>query len=274
MLAFAVGVRAAVGHYVVFARMWSRAAWQYRTSLALLTVGQAAATGLDLAIIAIVFAHLPRLAGFSLAEVAFLYGTSSTSFGLADLLFGAMDRLGEHLRTGTLDVMLTRPVGLLVQVASDEFSPRRLGRLSQGVAVLAVSLTALDVHWTAARILLVPMIVTSGLVLFAAIWIAGAAFQFLVPQAHEAMNALTYGGTTMTQYPLSVFGRQGMRLLTFVVPMAFVNWQPALYVLNRPDPLGMPGAVRLLSPAVAAAMAALAALAWRAGVRRYRSTGS
>ncbi len=59
-----------------------------------------------------------------------------------------------------------------------------------------------------------------------------------------------------------------------MVPLAFVNWYPVLYVLGESDPFGLPDWVRLASPVVALVMAVLAAWAWRAGLRRYRSTGS
>ena len=65
-----------------------------------------------------------------------------------------------------------------------------------------------------------------------------------------------------------------MRGVTFVVPLAFVNWLPALHILGRPDPLGLPGWVDFASPAVAALCCVLAGAAWRAGLRSYRSTGS
>jgi ABC-2 type transport system permease protein len=62
--------------------------------------------------------------------------------------------------------------------------------------------------------------------------------------------------------------------LTFVVPVAFVNWYPALFILGRRDPFGLPAALQLSSPVAALVLCVLAAVAWRAGVRRYRSTGS
>lgn len=73
---------------------------------------------------------------------------------------------------------------------------------------------------------------------------------------------------------MSVYGDHTVRGVTFILPLAFVNGQPGPYVLGRDDPLGPPHWVRFLSPAAAVALALVAALAWRAGVRRYRSTGS
>lgn len=62
--------------------------------------------------------------------------------------------------------------------------------------------------------------------------------------------------------------------MTFVVPLAFANWLPALYVLGREYPLGLPDWVAFLPPVVAALCWLLAGLAWRSGLRAYRSTGS
>lgn len=78
----------------------------------------------------------------------------------------------------------------------------------------------------------------------------------------------------MLQYPPTVFGQDPLRGVVFVVPLAFVNWLPALYVLGRPVPLGLPQWTAFLSPLVALVLFLPASLAWRGGLRSYRSTGS
>ncbi|HEY7175036.1 MAG TPA: ABC-2 family transporter protein, partial [Micromonosporaceae bacterium] len=55
---------------------------------------------------------------------------------------------------------------------------------------------------------------------------------------------------------------------------AFVAYYPALTMLRRPDPIGLPAWTGWLSPAVGVSACACAALVWRVGVRHYRSTGS
>jgi ABC-2 type transport system permease protein len=55
--------------------------------------------------------------------------------------------------------------------------------------------------------------------------------------------------------------------------MAFVAYFPALYVLDKPDPLGLPRAFQFASPLVALFAAVAAAGAWRIAVRHYRSAG-
>ncbi len=260
--------------YLFIAAMWMRSTLTYRTSFVLLTLAQLVTSGLDFVVIAVMFAHTDTLGGFELGEVAFLYGTSGVALGLADLLVGSAQQVGRRIRDGSLDVLLVRPVPVFAQVAADRFALRRLGRLTQTGAALAWSLVLLDVDWTWDRVLLLPWMLLSGTAIFAGIYVLGAAFQFWAADAAEVQNAFTHGGNTLTQFPPHVFARDLVRGVTFVVPLAFVNWMPALHVLDRPDPLGLPAFADFASPVVAAAVCGVAALAWRAAVRGYRSTGS
>ncbi|MDO0927529.1 ABC transporter permease [Streptomyces sp. TG1A-8] len=266
----AEGVRA----YRLVAGMWIRSTMAYRVSFAMTTFGNFAATFFDFVAVLLMFSHVEALGGYALPEVAFLYGLSAVSFGLADLVIGSMDRLGRRVRDGTLDTLLVRPAPVLAQVAADRFALRRLGRVTQGTLVLGWSLGRLDVDWSPLKLLLMPVMVASGFGIFCAVFVAGAAFQFVTQDASEVQNAFTYGGTTLLQYPPTVFAKELVRGVTFVLPLAFVNWLPAGYVLGRPYPLGLPGWVAFTSPLVAVVCCALAGLAWRAGLRSYRSTGS
>ncbi len=270
------GLRAYQGVRVYFliVGMWVRSTMAYRTSFVIMTLGNLIVTALDFAVIALMFSHVDVLGGFGLAEVTFLYGTSSTAFGITDLLFGSTERIGRRVRDGTMDTLLVRPVPVLAQVAADRFALRRMGRIVQGVVLLGWSLAHLDVDWTWDRVLLLPVMLVSGAAIFASLFVAGAAFQFWASDAAEVQSSFTYGGTTLLQYPPTVFTTEVLRAVVFVIPLAFVNWLPALHILDRPQPLGLPGWVGFGAPLVAVACCALAGLAWRAGLRAYRSTGS
>jgi ABC-2 type transport system permease protein len=260
--------------YRLIAGMWMRSTMAYRASFAMTTFGNFAATALDFVGILLMFSRIHALGGYSLPEVAFLYGASSVAFGLADLAIGSMDRLGRRVRDGTLDTLLVRPAPVLAQVAADRFAVRRMGRVTQGTLVLGWALTVVHIQWTPLRLLLMPVMLLSGAVIFCSVFVAGAAFQFVAQDASEVQNAFTYGGTTMLQYPPTVFGKELVRGVTFVLPLAFVNWLPATYVLGRPYPLGLPAWTAFTPPLVALACCAAAGAAWRTGLKSYRSTGS
>ncbi|MEJ7742942.1 MAG: ABC transporter permease [Nocardioidaceae bacterium] len=260
--------------FVLLSRTWIRVSMSYRASFVILTLGQFFASGLDFVAILILFSKVDSFAGFSLPEVAFLYGGSALSLGLADLAVGNVERLGTHIRLGTLDAMLVRPVPLFVQICADQFALRRVGRISQAVAVFSWAVWSLKIDWTMARIAMVPYLVLCGTAIFLAIFTLGAAIQFWTSDSSEVANAFTYGGSTLAQYPLAIYPLDAVKALTFVVPLAFVNWYPSLFILDKPDPLGLPPQVQFAGLLAAFALGLVAALAWRAGVRHYHSTGS
>lgn len=258
----------------MLAAMWVRVSWTYRTSFLVLLVSSLVITGVDFVAILVMFTNVDALGGFGLGEIAFLYGTTSLCLGVADLLFGNVERLGRRIRMGTFDAMMVRPVGVFAQVCADEFALRRVGRIAQGALVFVWSLTVVHVDWTAARVAVLIELAVFGTLIFVGLFVLGATFQFVSTDGSEVANAFTYGGNTMTQYPLTIYPTEAVKALTFVVPVAFVNWYPALFILDRPDPFGLPAALQLASPVAALVLCGLAALAWRTGVRRYRSTGS
>lgn len=268
----AAGLALPVRQYAQIAAMWVRAALAYPASFAMFVVGSFALTGLDFVGIWIIFSRIDNLGGFGVREVALLYGLTGLGIGFADLTIGNVERLGTLVRTGELDVMLTRPVPLLVQVCADRFALRRVARITQAGLVLGWGATS--VSWTPVRALVAVIAVAAAAVIFFCLFVLFSTFQFWWGDASEFANAFTYGGNTITQYPLTVFPRELVVSLTLVVPIAFVNWYPALFLLDRADPFGMPGWLQLASPLAAAVLLAVTMSFWRIGVRHYTSTGS
>ncbi|GHH70517.1 transporter [Kitasatospora indigofera] len=258
----------------LMAGMWTRAVMSYRASFVLMLGANIMITSLDFFVVVLMFQHTDRLGGWTLPELGFLYGTSGIALGMANLFVGSTDALGARIRAGTLDTMLIRPAPALAQLCAERFSLRRLGRPVQAAAVLAWSLTALDVAWTWDRVLLVPVLLLCGTVIFSALFIGFATLQFWWGEAKEIQNSFTYGGATLLHYPPTIFAKELVAGVVFGIPLAFVNWLPALRILDRPDPLGLPAAFQYASPVAAALCAYVAGLLWRAGLRAYRGTGS
>lgn len=268
-------VQAARGHvadYVRISRMWVRASLEYPLSFTLLTLGGVFSTGIDFLGIWVMFSHLTTYGGFGLREMGFLYGTSSMGIGLADLVVGNVERVGQQIRMGRLDSMMTRPVPLLVQVCADQFALRRISRVAQALVVLGWASWTVD--WTPMRALVLLTMILSGAVIFFGLFVTFSSIQFWTTDASEFANAFTYGGATVLQYPLTVFPREIALGLTFLLPLAFVNWYPSLYILGRSELSDLPAWVQFVSPVAALVMTAVTALVWRAGLRHYSSTGS
>ncbi|MBV9168592.1 MAG: ABC-2 family transporter protein [Chloroflexi bacterium] len=251
-----------------------RAQMQYKVSFSLSLLGSFLVNIVEFGAILVLFTRIPALAGWSLPEIALLYGMSGTAFATAELFASALDDFQLHIVRGTFDRVLVRPRGALMQVITEDVALRRIGRVAQGLVVLWLAIELLDVQWTLDRVALLVMGIASGTIIYFTIFVLGAVFCFFSVQAKEATHVFTYGGDALASYPLDIYTNAVRRFFTFIVPLAFVSYEPALYVLGRPDPLGLPDLVRMLSPLAALAMVALARLGWHYGVRHYQSTGS
>ena len=139
--------------------------------------------------------------------------------------------------------------------------------------MLVWAVAAVEVDWTVGRAAMIPLAIVSGAVIYAGVWVALATVAFWIVDAIEFVNAFTYGGNFLSQYPVSIFGRWLRGLVVFVIPIAFVAYFPALYVLDKPDGLGLPESFRFASPLVAVVVAVGARLVWGNAVRHYRSAG-
>jgi ABC-2 type transport system permease protein len=267
-------VRHALALYPRLVQAQIRSQLEYRTSFALQVAGQFGATFLDFITIVLLFNRFPTLAGWSLGEVVLMYGLAAVGFALADLATNGFDTLSELIRTGQFDRMLTRPAGTFMQMLAADVQLRRLGRVAQGVVALGVAVAILDLAWTPAKAAVAVGAIVSGAVIFGSIFVIGAAVTFWTVTTSEVTNAFTYGGAELASWPLPIYADWLRRFFTFVVPLAFVSYLPALFILERPDPLGLPPALQAGSLAVAALFFLAARGAWAAGVRHYQGTGS
>jgi ABC-2 type transport system permease protein len=264
----------AIGLYRRLVGIQIRSELAYRASFVLGVVAQALGDLAEFAALAMILGRFDGIGGWGLREVAFLYGMVSAAFGVMDLVFSAFDpgAFGREVRLGTFDRLLLRPVDITLQVLGSRFLLRRLGRIGEGLAIFAVAVPR--VEWTLLKILYLPFVFASLVLFFGALFMIGSTITFWTVESIEAMNILTYGGSEMMSYPMHIYGRDLRRFFTYIVPAIFMNYTPALYFLDLPDPLGLPTYTRYLAPLAGAGMMALALAFWHYGIRHYASTGS
>jgi len=231
-------------------------------------------TFLDFVTIVILFMRFRQVGGWTVAEVAFLYGVSTISFSLAQIVGRGFDIFHLQILRGDFDRVLIRPMGTFFHLLASDFGMRQLGRLGQGVLVFFIAQRWLEVTWTLSKLLFLTLTLVSGSFFFLSIMVVGATVCFWTAETAEVTNIFTHGGTYMLQYPMHIYQEWFRNIFIFIVPMAFINYFPALYLLGKADPLGLPGFFPFLSPPISVAVFLLARAFWDFGVRHYQSTGT
>ncbi len=251
-----------------------RSVASYRASFVVELFTNVGSTAFDVITVVVLFSSTSAVAGFTLTEALLVVSLSSCGFALADFTVGNIDHLKTYVRTGTMDAVLVRPLGALAQLVCMDLPIRKGLRLALSIGVLVVALRINDLSWTPARVLLLVLTPLSGAVFFGAIFVLSASLAFWWVESGEIGAAFTYGGRDFTSYPVTVYSGWFRTLFAYAIGFAFVSYQPALVLLGRTDPLGLPVWAGFLSPLAALAAAMVAAIVWRIGIRHYRSTGS
>jgi ABC-2 type transport system permease protein len=253
-----------------------RSQLQYRGSFFFELLGTGFIVLAEFGSLAVVFTRFDTIKGWTLGEVAFLYGMVEVAFGLMDMIFAGFDpdRFGLLVRRGAFDQLLLRPINITTQILGSDFALRRLGKIVMGFAILALALNLTDIHWTLAKLLYLPLVSLGMVCFFGGLFIIGATITFWTVESLEVMNVFTYGGSYLISHPMHIYGTWLRRFFTYVLPAIFLNYLPALYFLGKPDPLGMPRFTRYIAPLVGVATLLAALAFWRYGVARYQSTGS
>ena len=251
-----------------------RSVVSYRASFAVELAANVGAATLDVLTVIVLFGSTRAVAGFTLTEALLVVSLAGTGFALADLTVGNIDHLKTYVRAGTMDAVLVRPLGALPQLLCMDLPLRKVVRVLVNVVVLVVALRLNDPEWTPARAALAVLAPVAGAVFFGSIFVLSASLAFWWVDSGEIGSAFTYGGRDFASYPVPVYAGWFRSVFAYALGFGFVAYQPAVVLLGRADPLGLPAWAGFLSPLVALLAATVAAAVWRAGIRHYRSTGS
>ena len=125
---------------------------------------------------------------------------------------------------------MTKPVPLLVQVCADQFQLRRISRVVQGAVLLTWASWTVD--WSPTKVLvLIGMVVCGGVIFFGPSW---RSLRAVLDHGRQRVRQRVHlRRRHPLTYPLTVFPQRLVLGLTFLLPLAFVNWYPWLYILGR-----------------------------------------
>lgn len=251
-----------------------RSQLQYRASAIMQSLGAFMITATEFLGILALFDRFGQIRGWTLPEIALFYGMVSVSWAICDAMGRGFEVFGQIVKAGDFDRILLRPRSTVLQLLGYEFTVRRVGRLLQGIAVLIYAIVALDIDWSVPRVLLMFGAIAGTICVFMGIIILQATSAFWTTETVELWNAFTYGGLTMSQYPLSIYRSWFRKAFTYVIPLGCGNYLPGLAILGHPDPMGTPVVAQWLAPLAGPVFLGISLVVWRFGQRKYTSTGS
>jgi ABC-2 type transport system permease protein len=247
---------------------------QYRASFIMLIIGNFLVTIIEFLAIWALFTRFGTLQGWALPEIALFYGMISLDYSISQAFGRGFDMFDLQVNSGDFDRTLLRPRTTVLQVLAHDFELSKLGRFMQGLIILIWASIHLSIRWTFPKVMLLLFAVCGGTMLFTGLMVLQATMCFWSTQSLEIVNCFTDGGVETAQWPLSIFDRWFVRIFTFIIPLACVNYYPVIVILGKNDVLNSPVWFRWVSPLVGVIFLLVTIRVWEFGVKHYRSTGS
>ncbi len=220
-------------------------------------------------VILALFTKFDHIKGFTLYEVLFCFSIIQFGFSFNEVFARGVDRFDNLIIQGGFDRLLLRPQNIILQVLCSDSDFVKASRLIQAIIVMIIALCHLTIPWNFMRVFTVLFMLLSSCVIFFGIFLMAASYCFFTVQGLEVRNVFTDGGKHMAQYPIGVFTKGFVLFFTFVIPYAFVNYYPLLYVLGRTDNL-----LYAFSPLLVLFYLIPCVLVFYWGMKRYASVGS
>ena len=184
-------------------------------------------------VILALFTKFDNIKGFTMYEVLLCFSIIQFGYAFCETFARGIDQFDRLIIQGDFDRVLLRPKNIIIQVLCFDADYTKLSRVFQAIIVFIVAIINLNIKWSILKVITLILMVLSAILIFFGIFILAAAYCFITVQSLEVRNVFTDGGKHMAQYPIGVFKKGFVFFFTFIIPYAFVNYYPLLYVLGK-----------------------------------------
>lgn len=256
--------------YLTYFRFTWKSRSQYRFGFAITFACSIVGTGAQLAFLALIFANVRQLKGWSFDEMLLIWGLMTTATHLANSLLDVPHRILGYVWSGDMDRLLVRPLALLFQIAGESgITLQALSRVLIGAAAILTALAALQDKLSWWAVFYLPLTIISSMLIMFSVQLLLACLTFWFVNTFSLMQTLAWMHQ-FGQYPVTIFALPLRFLFTWVLPYAMMGFYPAAFLL-RGDEYRLYG---LLAPLMGFFFFGLSLLFWRVALKRYQSTGS
>jgi len=245
---------------------------EYRGSFAISLMGMLLYYIAQFSIVGFTVNTFKNINGWELPEIAFLYSFILMAQGLNTLFFGPMVRFDEVIRSGDWDYLLIRPFRPLLALLSMKFDPSAIVHLILGIVFFVFSSNTIQLNLTLLDYILIVQLWIGATLILASVRIIVASVAFMSVSTESLVHFFVYSSKEFIIYPINIFQRPIPFILTFIFPLAFINYYPVHLFLDKE--ILFSDILKYGTIPVGLFYFALSLWIFRLGMRKYHSTGT
>ncbi len=224
--------------------------------------------GIALVPLLVLFTMREGVAGFTAYEAYIVVGFFVALKGVIEgVIQPSLLNVVEHIRKGTLDFLLLKPVDAQFMLSTSKFQLARVVDVIAGFGLVSFALYKARGAPAWHELLTCFFVFLCALIILYSLWIMVVSLSFHVVKV-DNLSYLIVSVFDAARFPASIF-RGGFALVfTFIIPLALMTTYPALALLGR-----IQGAEVATSMGVALAFLGLSRLMWLRSIRAYTGAG-
>lgn len=216
----------------------------------------------------VLFSMRDGVAGWSAYEALMVAGFFVALKGvLQGAIQPSLTSVVEHIRKGTLDFLLLKPVDAQFLLSTNRLDLAHVVDVVAGLGIVGWAMAKSEHHASPVAFALTLLILLCAVAILYAIWILVVSLAFKVVKI-DNLSYLIVSTFDAARWPSSVFRGALSIVFTFVIPLALMTTYPALALLGRLAPSQL-----FTSLAVAAGFLTASRLVWLRAVRSYTGAG-
>lgn len=226
------------------------------------------------ATIQFVVSEFGSINGWNYGQLAFLYGLSVITHAFSMIFFVNGWFMGWWVLDGEFDRLLTRPLSVVYQFFFTNINVFGVTDLVPGIMVFVYGCYKVQFHWTVWNVCLILLLIIGATLIRGGIYILLGSTSFWTRTAIDfgAFSQEIVDKTTL--YPISMYPESFQFVLTFLIPIGWISFYPISGMLGIDNGFLNGSSAVWMTLLVGIIVISLAALVFKAGLRKYESAGS
>ena len=208
----------------------------------------------------IIFKLVDNIGGYGFKETMLLWSIAAGGFGISHTFFGGAWNINEIVYEGKLDVYLTQPKSVLLNVCCSSTNVGAIGDIIYAFVVLAI--IGAPWYW---YLIMVPAMICAGLV-YVSVYVVYVSLCFYMKRGDAVAKSVEGTLNKAGNYPPAIYNTIIKGLFFTLIPTFFYTFVPAQYFFLTPNIWWIIGMF-----AVTIVWVLLAFISFRQGLKKYNS---
>lgn len=185
-------------------------------------------------LVLIIYRNTDSVAGWDSTEAFALIATHFMIGALSYMVFPSLSEIPQHVRLGTLDFIITRPIDSQFWVSLRRINFAEIGAVAAAIAMMAYAFSIIDPKPLPIDLVAYFLLVIAAIVIFyafqlilmtTAIWFVRVDNLFVFYEAAR----------DVARYPIDIYNPRVKFTLTYLIPVALLGSVPARALVGEPN---------------------------------------